>query len=1592
MKNREKKNQEIVAADRAEPLVSSFSQRRIWFLQQLDPDSNAYNLPLVRRLRGPLDAALLERALTLVVARHEALRTVFDASDGDPVQRVLPAPTRILRHARADGEQGAGSLVRAEIAAPFTLSTGPLIRALLIRIGDDDHVLAVTVHHVAGDGWSFGLLQLELAAHYAALRDTAAPAVLPPLPLQYADFAAWERRELAGAGLEKRLAYWRERLKGAPPVLDLPTDRPRPPVADADAGLVEWRPPAALATAVLQLGRGAGTSVFMTLLSAFQLVLARQAGTQDVLVGTPVANRTRTAFEGLIGMFVNTLVLRGDLSGDPTFRQLLDRCRATTADAFTHADLPFENLIEVVAPDRDLSVNPVVQVLLQVLRRDATTAALPGVTSEPFGTGRWFTRFDLEFHVYEESDGVLTGELLYSRALFDASRITRLLDEFTAVLGAATADPGTRLSQLPVGGAATSARLPSNDTARELPVETLPELLARYAARTPDAVAVTDPRTSLTYTELDRRANRLAHLLRARGTATGDLVGICADRGVDLIVGIVGILKAGAAYVPLDPEHPQERTAFVLDDARLTTVVTHEAYRARFSAGPRGLSAVPQGTSAVPQESSAVSQESSAVSQGAFPVPHVVTLDAPDLDRRPDTPPHITLDRDSLAYAIYTSGSTGRPKAVLMPGVSAVNLLLWQERTMGREADSRTVQFVTATFDYSVQEIFSALLGGTLVIPPDEARFDPPGLARWMDEQRITRIYAPTAVLRALVEHVDPDSDQLSALRHLCQGGEALILDARLRELCRHRPHLRVHNHYGPAESQLVTGYTLPADPDTWPSAAPIGPPIDNTRIHLLDDALRPVPDGVPGQLCVAGIGLARGYLARPELTAERWVAGGVTGEERLYLTGDLARRAPSGDLDFLGRIDDQVKIRGIRIEPGEIESVLTEDSRVAHAAVSVREDPRGEKFLAAYVVPTGGPHAVPSTGPHAAPSTGPRAVPSTGPHAAPTGPPHASPTAGQRVGGLATSPREDLATSLRAGLAARLPAYLVPSSVTLVDALPRTTSGKVDRRALPEPEPVPASAGKTAPRTRAERAVCRTFQDVLGVPEVGTDDDFFALGGHSLLATRVIARLRAQLGADVPLRTLFDARTPAALARAVDAAGPAALPPVLPSPGDGPVPITAAQEQMLHSHGSLLAAPSYTVAPYGFRLRGPLDRDALDAALTRITARHEPLRTGFRGRDQIVRPPAAVRAEVVEVPSGDVRAAVLVARAELTRPFDLVDGPLLRAVLLPLGAEDHVLLLMLHHLAGDGWSFDLLVREVSGGSPQLPVSYTDVARWERTPAVVAAREADRAYWRGELAGAAAPELPAVGPRSTTAPAGRAFLWTLDGATVDAARLVAEAGNATLHETVLGAFALVVAEAADTDDVLVATPFADRGNAGTDHLIGFFAKVLALRIDVGSDNSGGDRHHHRHTKSDSDSRDDNSGTPSFPEVLRRVRSAMAGAHAHQSVPYSAMRAADPTLPPAPVSFQLISALSTELRLPGLRTEPFPVVAETVDEIDGELSINLFDDGRTVSGAVVHDAALLDRATVDNLLTRVESTLRTAAGDLTVRVTGQVGSE
>ncbi|MCX4911791.1 amino acid adenylation domain-containing protein [Streptomyces sp. NBC_00878] len=1433
------------------PLPLSFAQRRLWFLDQLDPAGSAYTIPFAQRLRGPLDPHRLASALTEVVRRHESLRTVFTAGDDTPAQKILdpfPVDVPVLD---ADLEQ-ARELVRAEFASPFDLADGPLLRALVVRLAPDDHVFALSLHHICGDAWSHGVLLREISARYAGYD-------LPRLPVQYADFAAWER----GLPLRTRLRWWEEQLRGAPAVLELPADRPRPATATSDAGRVRWDIPADLADATRALARSHGATLYMALLAVLHIVLGRYARTTDVPVGTPVANRNRAELEGLIGLFVNTVVLRGDLSGDPSFAELLTRTRDTALDAFAHGDVPFDYLTERLAPDRDLATNPLVQVLFQVLDGTAATAALPGVTAATFETGHFDTRMDLEVHVFEQPDG-LSGHLLFNHALFDGERIERLARHLTVVLRAVVADPALRLSQVPLLDEAELRQVTAgfNDTAREMTARSLPAMLADRARRHPDRLAVEDDMVSLTYAELHRRANRIAHRLIALGVGTGELVGLCLDRGADLIVAMVGILNAGAAYVPIDPEHPAERVRFVLEDTRLRTVVTQAEHRPLFGG-----------------------------------VEHVV--EAPFDDEPGVIAPDVDPGPEDLAYAIYTSGSTGRPKAVLMPHAGPVNLLLWQERTMPHEPESRTLQFVSATFDYSVQEILSTLMGGTLVVPPDGVRLDLAGLAAWMDEHRITRIFAPTTVLRGLLEHVDPAGPLLHGLRRLCQGGEALVLDERLRSFCRHRPRVRVHNHYGPAETQLVTGWRLPERVDDWPgTASPLGPPIDNIRLYVLDDALRPVPIGVPGQLCISGVGVSRGYLGRPGMTAQRLVNAPVEPEGRTYLSGDLCRWTVDGNLEFLGRIDHQVKIRGVRVEPGEVETVLAGHPAVTQTVVVAREDRPAGRRLVAYVV---------------APGAG-----------------------------------TELDAELRRLAESRLPAPAVPALFVVLPELPRNTSGKVDRHALPAPGRRTVPTAGAPPRDATEAAVCRIFAEALDLPGVGIHDDFFALGGHSLLATRITSRLRAELGVDVPLRELFQGRTPETLARAVHGASRAV--PLTARSRDATAPLSLAQEQMLLWYGSLLDASTWSI-PLAYRLRGPLDVPALERALTAVVARHEALRTGFTpDGGTVVRAPSAVPVPVDDATPDDVPRLT---REEVARPFDLARDVLVRPHLWRLGTDDHLLLLTSHHLASDGWSLRVLADEVSllyagAAPPPLAVQYADHALWERDRPLAT----EHAYWRERLAGYRPLELPAGRPRR---PGPAATLrWTLPAPAADAARKLARTERATLYETLLTAFCTVAAGLTGNRDVTVAAPFANRSRAETEPLIGYFAKIIALRTDL-------------------------SGEPGFREALRRVHATMVAAHAHQDLPF--YHALAPGPPPLNVSFQLISALQPVLDLPGVTASPVDVSVDQTVDMPSELAVHLIEsaDG-ALSGLASYNAATFDRATIEALLAAVGDVLDRAMDD------------
>ncbi len=1066
-------------------LPVSPGQRGLWLIDQLGPGGAAYVVPLALRLSGALDARALQHSLDELVARHEALRTTFASIDGQPVQRVSPAQPvhlRVTDLTALPADEAAAQtrrLVIEESSRPFDLAAGPLLRAALLRLADGDHVLVVCMHHLVSDDWSLGLICDELAQTYAAAADQQG-SLLAPLPLQYADFAVWQQQRLGGGELDRQLAYWREQLAGAPAALDLPTDRPRPPVATFRGATMSFAVERSVTGALRRLAADAGATVFMTALAAFAVLLSRHSGSADVVVGVPVAGRSRPEFEDLVGFFVNTLPLRIDLSGDPSFAELLVRVRNVTLGALDHADVPFERLVTELAPQRHVSRNPLFQVTVALAaHRPANEAAGLRLVSQRVDPSD--VPFDLSLELTETPDGIAVA-LDYATDLFDPLTAERMVGHLGRLLASIAAEPGAPISRLEMLSDEERIDLlvAWNDTARDYPSERpLHALVADHAARSPTAVAVVDGDDTLTYAELDRRANQLAAHLLARGvvadasgssmretalssgssmretalSSTSDaLVGVCLPRGADLVVALLGILKAGAAYLPLDPGYPAKRLAFMVSDAQARLLVTSRAMLGRLPALDVDVVALDR--------------------------------DADAIRSRPATaPPPADVGGQSLAYVVYTSGSTGMPKGIAIQH-RAITRLTCGTDYIQLGPDDVVVQGSNASFDAATFEIWAALTNGAaLVILSTDVLLSAPALGKAIVDHDVSVLFLTTAVFNQVAGE---DPTVLRPLRHVLFGGEAADAGAVRRVLAEGRPQRLLHM-YGPAESTTFATWHLVEDLDAAATTVPIGQPVANTTAFVLDAARVPVPFGIIGELYVGGAGLARGYLHRPQLTAERFVNHPQLG--RLYATGDLVRRRGDGALEFVGRVDHQIKLRGFRIEPGEIEANLAEHPGVRDAVVLVRDD-----RLIAYVV---------------------RAV------------------------GATPSPGE-----LRAFLAERLPSYLLPGAFVVLDGLPLTPNGKVDQVRLPPPDTQDSDAGPSAaPRTGTQAQVAAIWAELLGLAAVGVHDDFFALGGHSLMATQVIARVRERCGVTVPLSALFQAPTIAGLAAAVDRAGEGAAP-----------------------------------------------------------------------------------------------------------------------------------------------------------------------------------------------------------------------------------------------------------------------------------------------------------------------------------------------------------------------------------------------------------------------------------------------------------------
>ncbi|WP_432079878.1 amino acid adenylation domain-containing protein, partial [Streptomyces sp. YPW6] len=1204
-------------ADDSIPL--SFGQQRLWFIDQLAPGQSAYNSAFAVRLAGPLDTSALRAALDGVVARHEALRTTFTAVDGTPEQVINPVGAVALTEhdleavAGHDQDTCLRALVRDEVNRPFDLAAGPLFRALVVRVGVDDHVLVLSMHHAVSDGWSLGVLSDELSALYSA-GVSGKPVSLPELPVQYADFAVWQRDWLSGEVLDGQLAVWRERLAGIPDLLELPVDRPRPAVQSLDGATVEVRVPADVTRVLRDIGRDENATLFMTLLSAFAVLLSRFSGQSDVVVGTPVAGRGAAELDGLVGFFVNTLALRCDVSGDPEFGELLERVREVALEAYAHQDLPFERLVDELAPDRSLSHSPLFQVMFSLQNAHGGQLELPGIEVASYEVPLTTTNFDLSLHLAEDTDG-LVGVFEYSTALFDAGTVTRLADAYVRLLDQIAATVGeVPVSSLSVLAEGERERLLSewNATAVDLPGRPVHELVAEQARLRPDAVAVEFGEESVTYAELDARANQIAHALIAAGVKPGSLVGVCLDRGIEVPAAVLGVLKAGSGYVPLDPDYPADRLEFMLADADVRLVVTQAAYRDRFA--------------------------------------EVVLLEEVSGST---ADPAVAVAPDDVAYVMFTSGSTGRPKGVVVEHRSVVRLV-WGQTYAGFGPDSTQMLLAPLAFDASTFELWGALIhGGRLVVAP-------PGvvgvseLAGLISGHGVRNLWLTASLFNAVV---DEDPSVLTGLERILVGGEALSV-RHVRAAQQAVPGLQVVNGYGPTETTtFACTYAIPPLSEGAVSV-PIGRPIGNTTVFVLDGRMEPVPVGVAGELFIGGPGVARGYLNRPELTAERFLTSPFGGG-RLYRTGDVVRWTAEGVLEFVGRADDQVKLRGFRIEPGEVEAAVAGHPAVRDAVVMVHD-----QRLVAYVT---------------------------------------------LAEGRTTRPEE-----LRAFTARTLPEYMVPAVFVMLEKLPLTPTGKLDRRALPAPEAVHAEY--VAPRTETEAVLAEVWADVLGTDRVGVHDNFFELGGDSILSIQVVARARAK-GVGITPKLVFEHQTVARLAVFAGVGTVEAEQGVV----TGEAPLTPIQSWF---HGLDLPERNHFNQSVLLDVTG-VDRQALDTAVRTLFTHHDALRLRSDGSRMWFAEPDGQGLEDANGRTPD----------DVQASLDLVNGPVARFVLLP----GDRLLITVHHMAVDGVSWRILLEDLATayeGAP-LAAKTTSFKEWAQR-LQQAADENEIPYWSD----VPSPELP----------------------------------------------------------------------------------------------------------------------------------------------------------------------------------------------------------------------------------------------------------
>ncbi len=1495
---------EIASAETRELLPLSWAQKRLWFLDRLQPGSDFYNVVLACELHGDLKVPVLERCLAEIIRRHGALRTRFVVENGEPLQKVeelIEFRLQLLdltdQERVEDRRKQAQEIVRQEAAKPFDLERAPLLRGVLIRLREGEHVLALSIHHIVVDEWSMGVLQQEMALLYAAyVQGQELP--LKEMPLQYADYTLWQVQWLKGEVFARQMEYWAKQLAGMPERLDLPTDKSRPAIpqhrGSTEAVTIDgdyWEK-------MKRFSRQEGASVFMTVLAIYQVLLLRYTGQTDFGVGTPITNRGHVRTEGMIGFCVNTLIMRADLTDEPTFREVVERTRKATLEAFDHQDLPLEKLVEELSPERQISGSPLFQVTFTFMSGKATPPELPGVEMRPMATQIATSKYDLALLAVDHEIPKLAFN--YDTDLFEAETIQRMLQHFGLLLAAAVDNPDLRIWDL--------AMLSQEET-RQLLVEWNPaetqggkkcvhELFEECVARRPNAVAVEHQGQELTYAELNRKANRLAHYLRTIGMRPDARVAIGLERGLEMVVGIVAVLKAGGAYVPLDLSYPMERLHFILEDSAPVALLARSDWPGLLDLA----GGIHEGVQVV-----------DLTNEDAFS-----KLPETDLERA-----ETGVDAENLAYVIYTSGSTGEPKGSEIPHRSIPGFIFGIDYVRFDE-ETVLLQHSSVSWDAFTLELWSALLTGGRSILAQQRVLSAEEIRKYVQGGGVNTLWLTAAMFNSIVES---DVGCLEGVKYLLTGGETASV-THIKKALEKLPGMQVVNGYGPSECTVFSScYVVPEEIPKTVTSLPIGKPIGDRRTYVLDAAMNVAPIGVVGEAYIAGASVARGYLRRGDLTAERFVPDPYSAEGggRLYRTGDLVRWRRDGTIEFVGRNDFQVKVRGFRIELAEIEAILLEYSGVREAVVVAQEDLAGSKRLIAYYME--GRNDV------------------------------------QQSDGAGKFGAEEL----RSHLAQRLPEYMVPAAYVRLEALPLSSNGKLDRKRLPAPDGnAYAVSGYEDPQGEIETTLAAIWREVLAVEKVGRHDNFFELGGHSLLAVWMIGRLKEAIGLEVELGDVFEHSRLSELASSISGGRQTQVQPITKADRTQRLPLSYAQQRLWFLAQMEGISEVYHIS-FGVRLFGKLDRQALKLAFDGLVQRHEALRTTFAVVDgEAVQRIAAVEESHFSLRDHDLRKqadAELRVRQlieeEAHASFDLEAGPLIRGRLIRQGEDESTLLVTMHHIVSDGWSLGVLLNELSllygafirgeaDPLPELSVQYPDYAVWQRNWMQGEILSQQGEYWKTTLAGAPTLlELAADHVRPAEQQYAGAWCDVLLDETLTAGlKELSKQHGATLYMTLLTGWAALLGRLSGQQDILIGSPVANRRQGELEGLIGFFVNTLVLRADL-------------------------SGRPQVGELLGRVKSKALGAQQHQDIPFEQvveLLQPERSLAHSPlfqVMFAWQNAPKGALDLVGLKTVWLEMAPHRVARFD--LTVSLWEMDERIAGGVEYSTALFEKATIERYM-------------------------